>query len=171
MLSITYEFESTKNIERNGVIVKTIGANEYLHNNNKKIIFFIFDYSKNMASIAKQSRELEFALQQLDSDGTLSKTAAIYMVLTKSDLLLGGADDSAEAIKFIREKYFNLWENTEVYAKEHGYYFKILTYSLGEFMLGSTFNYNSKYSENIYNAIIASSFVEKKKKGFLGLGK
>jgi hypothetical protein len=38
-------------------------------------------------------------------------------------------------------------------------------------MLGSTFNYDSKYSENIYNAIIASSFVEKKKKGFLGLGK
>jgi hypothetical protein len=38
-------------------------------------------------------------------------------------------------------------------------------------MLGSTFNYNSKYSENIYNAIIASSFVEKKKKGLFGFGK
>jgi hypothetical protein len=176
MLSRTYEYETTKNVERNGVVLSTIGSNEFLHNDNKKIIFFILDYKETIdpfvtKNIADQSAQLEYALTSLNDDGTLSKTAAIYIVLTKSDLLPGGADDLTQAKRFIEEEYLNLWRNTKRYGEKHRYSVKILTYSLGEFMLGSTFNYDSKYSENIYNAIIASSFVEKKKKGFLGLGK
>lgn len=169
MVRATYELESTQNVEIDGRVYRTIGSNDFLHNDNKKIIFFIIDYKETIdpyvtRSIADQSSQLEYALSLLDDDGVLSKTADIYIVLTKSDLLPGGADNKAEAKAFVEREYKSLYKNTLRYGKKHRFDVNILTYSLGKFMLGSTFIYEPKYSKNIYNAIIASSFVEKRKR-------
>jgi hypothetical protein len=168
MVRATYELESTQNVEIDGRVYRTIGSNDFLHNDNKKIIFFIIDYKETIdpyvtRAIADQSAQLEYTLSLLDGDGVLAKTADIYIVLTKSDLLPGGADNLVEAEAFVEKEYKALWNNTKRYGRKHKFDVKVLTFSLGEFMLGTTFNYESKYSENIYNAIIASSFVEKKK--------
>jgi hypothetical protein len=169
----TYEYGTTSVAYQEEEEFTTIGVGEYLHNDNRKIIFFVIDYKQTIdndstQSIADQNAILDAALTLLNEDKIFERTKDVYIVLTKSDLLPGGADNLEAAKDFVEEEYLAFWKNTKEFGKDYGFGVKILTYSLGRVMLGTTFEFNPKYSENIYNAIIASSFVEKKKTGFLG---
>lgn len=168
----TYDYGTTTSAVDEGILIETIGAGEYLHNSNKKIIFFVIDYKETIdpkvtKSIADQAAILESALTLLERDGILKETYSVYIVLTKSDLLPGGADNLQEAKNFIDQEYSSFWNSVKTSGKDYEFGVKILTYSLGNFMLGTTFEFNPKYSENIYNAIIASTFTKKKSGGFL----
>lgn len=165
----TYK-QGTTRVGANGV--NTIGANQYLSNDNRKFIFLIVDYKETVTpmvtqSMAKQALQLETILDFLDKDGTLSKTDALHIVLTKSDLLPGGAQDLKGAEAFIAKEYNNLRASVKQYKEKYGFRdSRIIPFSLGHFMLDKVFEYDPTCSETIYNAITASTFVKPKPNRF-----
>lgn len=151
---------------------KTIGASTYLSNNNRKVICLIIDYKNaitemNNYSMATQSQQLATVLTLMEKDGTLAKTDALFIILTKSDLLPKGAGDLDAADKFINDKYLGLRRSVKEYSQQYGFETHIHTFSLGRFMLEKTYNYDSKTSEIILKDIAAVTFLDKKgrKKG------
>lgn len=130
-LDETYEVGITKN---------SIGAKDYLNNNNKKIILFIVDYFNHMESVNNhdgtsidQDLKLEKALGLLDSNGTLDNTDAIYLIVTKADLFPDGVDSYDYARQFIDGNYTNLVSNLETIRDNHNGSFDLvcMPYSIG----------------------------------------
>jgi hypothetical protein len=170
------DFYDLGNIKGVGIV----GSDDFLYNENKKLIFFIVDYKQTInpsvtKNLADQAAHLEAALSLLKKhDGKsspLENTKSVYIVLTKSDLLPGGADNLEAAENFLKKEYKSLWTNTENASKKYGFSTHVLPFSLGKFMLKEAFIYEEKYSENIYKAIIRSTFIEKKDKGLSKLFK
>lgn len=152
---------------------KTIGANAYLYNENRKVIFLVIDYKETISplvtqSMAKQALQLSTILDFLNADGTLAKADALHIILTKSDLLPGGADDLAAAERFIEKEYKSLRQSIKEYKAQYGFRdSRIIPFSLGSFMMEKIFNYNPRYSEIVYQSITASTFIHKpKSRGF-----
>lgn len=160
----TYKYSSTSSSTS-----KTIGANKFLQNNNRKVIFLVIDYKETISpqltqAMARQSLQLETILDLLEADGTLAKTDAMHIVLTKSDLLPGGASDLKAAENFINQEYRNLRQRVLDFKKQ--YKFKdasIIPYSLGNFMLDKVFEYNPKFSETVYSALASILIMPNKK--------
>lgn len=166
----TYKNATTASTTNEGK--KTIGANAYLYNENRKVIFLVIDYQETVSplitqTMAKQALQLGTILDFLHVDGTLAKTDALHIVLTKSDLLPGGAGDLATAEQFIEKEYKNLRQSIKDYKAQHGFRdSRIIPFSLGKFMMGKIFDYNPTFSETIYKSITASTFTNPKPKGF-----
>jgi hypothetical protein len=171
LVEMSGEFFKNTYHESSAMGGRNIGANNYLRNNNRKSIFLIVDYyvgAKNREAIHETTQEqmLDYVLTLLDRDGTLNATDALFLVITKADLLPNGVDDLASAEAFINDKFLNLRNNIRDYQKKYGFQTKILTFSLGRFMLGKTFEYNERSSKNMYDIIVATSFYNKGKGGW-----
>lgn len=160
----------------------TIGANGFLKSENPKVIFLIVDYDKGRKKgfdatlSATQSAQLNMVLSLLEEDGTLQKTDAVFLVLTKSDLLPGGSQDYQSAKEFVYGEYASLLRNIEDLGSKYDFNMRIYPFSLGDFMLGKTYNYNSATSSEIFEDIKRVTFKEKdkdiaKKRKRFGLGR
>ncbi|MFM9947412.1 MAG: hypothetical protein ACKV1O_05695 [Saprospiraceae bacterium] len=141
---------------------RSIGANGYLSNQNRKVIFLIIDYKKDIspsdASVADQSQQLSTVLKLLEKDKTLSKTDALFLVLSKSDLLPGGVNDLKSAEEFIDSKYLSLRKYVRRLSEKFKFNTAIHTFSLGQFMLEKTFKYDEYASEILYKEITELTF-------------
>jgi hypothetical protein len=149
-----------------------IGARNYLSNDNQKIIMFVVDYNTNRTGLdhqllATQSAQLEMTLSLLSRDGTLGKTHAVFVVVTKCDLLPEQQDVNRSVIHFLSTEYKGFLNNCKRMQEKHGFNLVVHPFSLGHFVLPKTYEYDEKYSKNIFEDIITFSFFEtgRKKNG------
>ena len=150
-----------------------IGARNYLRNNNQKIIIFVVDYQANRtgienAQIATQSAQLEMTLTLLSNDGTFDKTHAVFVVVTKCDLLPDQSNIENDVMHFINTEYRSFLNNCKRMRDKHRFNLVIHPFSLGKFRLEQTYDHDPRFSKNIFEDLISFSFYESgnKKKGF-----
>jgi len=146
----------------------SIGARNYLHNSNRKIIMFVIDYSSHRTGMdrqmmATQSAQLEMTLGLLSKDGTLDKTDAVFVVVTKCDLLPNQQNVGDAAVEFLQNEYMGFVKNCRRMKEKHQFELVIHPFSLGHFVLPKTYNYSPAYSSNIFDDLVYFSFLEKKK--------
>ncbi len=155
-----------------------LGAEKILKNDNKKLLFFVLDYStirglNEVCTEEDQLMTLLSALHTLSYDGpnpakpqedcTMSKVETVAIILTKSDLM--GYDDirerMREAERYITTNFrsflYKLDEVSRKYGcnKANGYNPYFLTFSLGNFYVGNTFDFNPRDSREIIKFIKA----------------
>lgn len=165
----------------------SIGARGYLKNNNRKLIFLFIDYSTevrgdDMSEIASQDSILNNVLDKLDRDGTLAKTDSLQLIITKADLMDGDHSERKNVtLEYMKNNHRNLLEFTKDLAIKYNWNKakdgdnKVLMhpFSLGKFMLGKTYNFNPRDSEELIRRMIQTAQNKKKtsiwnkvKKGF-----
>lgn len=156
-----------------------MGAGECLKSNNRKLLFFILDYSlckgiNGTTNEAQQSQILNTALQILSTDGkgknytegcTLSKVDSVAVIVTKSDLM--GVDDKKRrgqvAMDYIHNNFAAFMTALEAQCKRFGinkyagYRPYVMTFSLGKLLIGNTYAYNPSDSETIVDFISDST--------------
>lgn len=159
------------------LIWEDLGASKILANGNRKLLFFILDYSiisrASDASFTPIDQEmiLENALRVFSTDGTgpvnpktnlnngctLSKVDTVAVVVTKSDRMnTQNIDERIQiAEKYIYESFKgfmkSLYEKCKVLGinKSCNYQPYILTFSLGKFHIGETIEFDGTDSERI----------------------
>lgn len=147
----------------------TIGARGYLHNNNRKILFFVVDYQLSQSggsftTEVEQSSQLEMALGLLREDGTLRKTDAVFVVVTKADLMEGGAANREAMNEFLDREYKNLITNVADLSRQYGFRAIKHPFSLGKFEYKTFFSYDETFSRDIYHDLVNLSFKPPKKR-------
>ena len=153
---------------KDGIKKDNIGANKYLKNNNRKLLFFVLDYLsfiKDEKSILSQDSMLQNVLTLLSNDNTLDKTDTIYLILSKSDMFPKGENQLDFAQEFVDMKLKNLKNNLKIIQKEHNNNFKIILfpYSLGEIKFrGLLTNFDVTSPKNLIDWICAYSFSEER---------
>ena len=153
---------------KDGIKKDNIGANKYLKNNNRKLLFFVLDYLsfiKDEKSILSQDSMLQNVLTLLSNDNTLDKTDTIYLILSKSDMFTKGENQLDFAQEFVDMKLKNLKNNLKIIQKEHNNNFKIILfpYSLGEIKFrGLLTNFDVTSPKNLIDWICAYSFSEER---------
>ncbi len=155
-----------------------LGATQCITNSNKKLLFFVLDYSvisdKNpqaQCTEMDQVLTLAAALNVLRTDGpdkdnpekncTLSKVDSVAIIMTKSDLMEAtdqeGRLDEAEA--YINARFKNFMNDLLDCCRKWGINRKndynpyILAFSLGKFYIGNTVVFNDEDSEEIIEFI------------------
>ena len=157
---------------------KELGAQKILANDNKKMLFFVLDYSiiseasDAVMSSLDQELVLENALRVFSTDGTgkikenkghtndgctMSKVDTVAVIVTKSDRM--NTQDIAERTQIAEEYIYksfsgfmdNLYKKCKALGinKKTGFRPYILTFSLGEFHIGETIEYNGDDSKRI----------------------
>lgn len=154
-----------------GIGNDTIGSGSYLSNSNRKIIFFVIDFDRHMNSAPgpSQANKSQAILDLLDTSGTLSKTDAIYILISKADLFPGHTDKLEYARNFLNDNYKNFIENCKDKKSKYRDQFKLIVYpySIGEVKFQNLLTeFNNNSPSYITEAIMNHSFV--KKKSFLG---
>jgi hypothetical protein len=149
----------------------SIGARQYLKNSNRKIIMFVIDYRHHITradlhEMATQSAQLETTLQFLSNDGTLDKTDAVFIVVTKADLFSDQRNIKQEALNFLQEDYLNFLNMSKRMKSRHSFSLIVHAFSLGNFVLPKTYSYEPSYSDNLLSDLISFSFLEKNKPWF-----
>jgi hypothetical protein len=152
-----------------------ITAQKYLKNKNRKIIFFVIDYRADLASAhttyltANQATMLTAFLEILKNDGILKQTDSIVVIINKSDYMPQDKSMEETVKNYLNQNYLNfmniLGEYLRTYRinRANGYKPHVIPFSLGKFMLGRTFIYNSQDS-NVIVDILLSLSKEKSKK-------
>ncbi len=160
--------EKFVNAYKKGIKKDNIGANKYLKNNIRKLLFFVLDYLsfiKDEKSILSQDSMLQNVLTLLSNDNTLDKTDTIYLILSKSDMFPKGENQLDFAQEFVDMKLKNLKNNLKIIQKEHNNNFKIILfpYSLGEIKFrGLLTNFDVTSPKNLIDWICAYSFSEER---------
>lgn len=155
----------------------THGVTKYLANENRKMIFFVIDYSRTLLEDLRiedsdiiQRQCLDRALDVFSRDGTgsngannctFSKTDSIIVIVTKSDLM--GVDSREERLDVAKEYLQSIYKNFMVSLRDVCEDFNInaavgnkplvTTFSLGRFMLGNTVDFNDRDSLELINLI------------------
>ena len=155
-----------------------ISSKRYLKNDNRKLLFFVFDYqtfnNKDEQAISAQTNQLQNVLTLLSNDGTLNKTDSIFLLLSKSDKFPKGKDQVEHASSFVEEKMKNLKFNLKEIQSLHNNDFNIILfpYTIGEVKLkGILDKKNISSSKNLINWICEKSFSEERNwwKKFIGI--
>lgn len=152
----------------------------YLSTKNQKILFFIIDYNWHtgnlspMGEIVDQQTLLTGVLTDLDRYGTLNKTDAVFVLVTKSDLFPSHADKMEYCKRFIDEKYLNfivnLKELKEKYSRKSDFELKLYPYSIGEVKFKElVVNIDYESPEFVTRQIQKFSFFKERKRGLTGL--
>lgn len=147
----------------------SIGANEYLANDNNKSILLVIDYdpSRDDAGHADLQSIFLYVLNALSNDGTLRNTDAIQIVIAKADLI--ESNRAEEVDRYIKEHYSALLAMIQQLNKRYninptiGNKVLIHPFSLGKFMLQDTFEFDPSDSEKLLNFIAILSRPNKKK--------
>ena len=161
----------------------TIGANGYLQNENSKIIFLVIDYAADNEGqvdetmgdiIATQQDLLMNILLMLEDDGTLEKTVTIQIIVTKTDKMdLNNGSVNEQTEDYINTNYLNLINNIKILnnkydinkVREHKAI--VLPFSLGIFMLGKVYEYDSTDSAFMLASLLNGLPPEKSQTGFI----
>ena len=157
---------------------KELGAEKILANDNKKMLFFVLDYSiiskasDAVMSSLDQELVLENALRVFSTDGTgkikenkghtndgctMSKVDTVAVIVTKSDRMNTQNIDERTQIaeEYIYNSFSgfmdNLYKKCKALGinKKHNFRPYILTFSLGEFHIGETIEYDGTDSHRI----------------------
>ena len=146
---------------------------EYLSNSNRKILFFVIDYdthkrSKKISFGANQSSKLTSVLELLDNYGTLSKTDAVYILVTKSDLFPDDVDSREYAKQFMELENLNftnnLKEKKERYSNSNKFSITVFPYSIGKVKFKSlVVEKDLSGAEFVTRAIQKHAFITRKK--------
>jgi hypothetical protein len=144
-----------------------IGANEYLTNNNKKVIFFVIDYEfakKATANEEDQADQIEIVLTKLVQGKILAKTDAGILVVSKidkmpkSELGNGSYEDLLTATRrYVDEEHSSLIENIRTFGKNHKFKTLITPFTLGEFKFNNSYAYNEETSEELFQLLVEST--------------
>lgn len=153
------------------------GVTKYLSNDNRKMIFFVIDFSKVVqdnydphSSDTIQRQTLSRALDVFSHDGTgkdgtvnctFSKTDSIIVIVTKADLM--GVESREERLtiakQYLTEVYKSFMIDLQEVCANHninatvGNKPLVTTFSLGRFMLGNTVDFNDRDSIELINII------------------
>lgn len=167
-----------------------LGAGQCLHNNTKKTLFFLLDYStiigKNSAfSEIKQALILENALTVFRSDGegptgeincTMSKVQTVAIIVTKSDMMdeqLGRTltpEERADiAMDYLNKRFLLFMNNLSMLCKKYDINSNnknrnqpfITTFSLGKFYVGNSVAYDETDSARLARFIMACTDKER----------
>lgn len=165
-----------------------LGAGTCLESNNRKLLFFIIDYSmtigeNNMSSESNQREILEAALDILSSDGdgkngekgcTFSKIDTVAIILNKSDIMNESDEEkkSEIAIKYVGDKFAAFMSKLEGKCryfgvnKPVGYRPYIMPFSIGRKLIGNLYEYDPRDSKKVVEFI--SDVTSGEDTGFLG---
>lgn len=159
----------------NQIVWENLGASRCMKNNNRKVLFFLLDYSvieggKDISDM-DQNLTLQTALTVLCSDGegkghvkncTMSKVDSVAILLTKADLM--GTDDVQERLRIGMEYLQNnfrafmnkLSDKCQQFGinKANNYRPYIVTFSLGEFYVGNTMRFDPTDSRRLAEIIV-----------------
>lgn len=186
MMEISGEsFKKLANANQCGAeIWNNLGAGQCLKNTNRKLLFFLVDYSvvlgySNDYKTIDQEKILLSALTVFKSDGsgnnyrvgcTMSKVDTVAVIVTKCDLMPDvetTKDRMDVACEYFTSKFKAFMNDLSRTCKEFGinkaneYKPYIITFSLGRFYIGNTMVYDGTDSERIADFIIKSTVVEK----------
>lgn len=156
---------------------KELGAEKCLRSTNKKVLFFVLDYSairgiNPMCTAFDQLQILNSALTTLCNDGpdpnrpsrncTMSKVETVTILVTKSDLMgsnLTVQQRLEEAKRYMSVHFRNFMNQLMLVSREFGcnsannYQPYFMTFSLGDFYVGNTFVFNPTDSRQIIDFI------------------
>jgi DNA replication protein DnaC len=146
----------------------SIGARTYLNNNNRKILMFVIDYrhhkfGHDIREIATQDAQLQNVLMLLSNDGTLDKTDALMIVVTKADLFSKSISLNDAVHQFlISSDYLNFFNTCKRLKEKHKFRLILHPFSLGTFKLPKIYDFNPLFSDNLLSDLISFSFRKKK---------
>ena len=172
-------------------IWKELGATKCLESKNRKLLFFVLDYSiisgrnaETGTNERKQNKCLEKSLDVFGTDGenntgrncTLSKVDTVAIIMTKCDLMdCSSYEERKEmAQEYIDQNFREFMGTLEEKSRSFGineqnnYKPYMLLFSLGQFYVGNTFLFDNYYSEKIIDFIRTTTRSEKIKGGFFG---
>lgn len=140
---------------------------EYMFDSpNTKVLFLAVDFSPtyDISDDNKtQKAQFQYMLQFLEKNGIAPEFEAIVIVVTKWDK--AGSTDDEVATDFLKERFMALINLCKRFKEDYGIEFYIYTFSLGEFIADTTYEYNSKDSKKIYDLLCSFTSVKEKKKG------
>jgi hypothetical protein len=144
----------------------SIGAREYLSNSNRKILLFVIDYNHHRIGaganeFASQDAQLENVLFLLSKDGTLDKTDALMLVVSKADLIPNHGRINESVERFLSNEYLNFINRCKDMKMKHKFKLLMYPFSLGSFVLPRTYRFDPTFSDQLLHDLIALSYVEK----------
>lgn len=169
---------------------ETLGAGQCLHNDTKKTLFFLLDYStiigKNTEySEVRQGVILDNALTVFRSDGdgptgeincTMSKVKNVAIIITKSDMMdeqegrrLTSEERADIAMDYLNKRFRFFMQNLSAMCKKYGinanntkrYKPFVTTFSLGKFYVGNSVAFDETDSASLANFIMACTDKER----------
>lgn len=152
-----------------------MGAGSCINGKNRKLLLFIVDYSLSvngainpLSTEFKQSQILDTLLRILSNDGdgntekncTLSKVDTVAVIVTKSDLMHCEHDKRTQcAMRYLNNTFAQFMTNLRQKCQKFGINKPvgndpyIMAFSLGKLLVGNTYEYDPKDSEEIVNFI------------------
>lgn len=145
--------------------ISTHGATAYLGNDNRKLLFFLIDYSTIVESDSRvdmlQKQCLSRALEVFSQQAIFSKTDTVCVIVTKSDKM--GVYDPEERYK-IGHQYLDYKHSSFMKGltqacrqfgmnKEVGCQPIVMTFSIGEVGIGNTVHVDYRDAEILLNFI------------------
>ena len=162
-----------------------LAAGTCLESNNRKLLFFIIDYSslRDEEKIGEQYEVLESMLNILKTDGpsgdgkkgcTLSKVDTVAIIVTKSDMMdtEQHVDKMECAKEFISENFATFKEkliaNCQMFGinKPVGFKPYVVPFSVGKMYVGNTYEFDPTDADALVDFI--STVIAGNKTGFLG---
>lgn len=148
------------------VTVANHGATAFLSNNNRKILFFLIDYSsvvdRNSSTDVLQRNCLSRALITFANQGVFSKTDTVCVIVTKSDKM--GVYDPEERYKLAHEyltyRHSDFMQGLSNECrkfgmnKEVGFKPIVMTFSIGEVGIGETVHWDTRDADTLLNFIL-----------------
>jgi GTP-binding protein EngB required for normal cell division len=139
---------------------------EYMFDSpNTKVLFLAVDFSPSYEisdDNKTQRTQFQYMLQFLENNGIASEFEAIVIVVTKWDM--AGTTDDEVAKDFLKDRFMGLINLCKRFKEDYGVNFYIHTFSLGEFIGQTTYEYNSQDSKKIYDMLCSFTPVKENKK-------
>lgn len=134
----------------------------FLEGNNRKIHFFFIDYNKENSAEQddyKQSDYLQAAATFFNNNDVFKKTTdAIYMVVTKSDLIPGEKEQRiSNSVSYLKDNYTSFINSIKEKCKKNGINGGKLTvepFSLGKVYFQQICEFNDETSERIIDILM-----------------
>lgn len=182
-----YEREYQVNIlneeDRESVETAFDSLNVLLESNNQKIHFFFIDYQseikgKRDKKNLSQKNYLEAAATYFRDRGDLfkKKTDAVYVIVTKSDLIKSASSDNSDVRQLAREflygNFGNFMDVIEDQCKKYSVNFEVKMFSIGEVFFKGICKLDYHYAKNIINDLLSKVRPQsdnKVKNWFLGI--
>jgi hypothetical protein len=143
----------------------TIWERGYLTSPNRKLLFFVIDYTQHAQALKSkdgdQSSKLEAVLTLLDKKGILERTDGLYLLVSKADRFPQGADPGGYAERFLTDEYLNFVQGCRDLKAKNRDQFRITgyPYTVGEVRFGQLItSYNERSPEFVVDRILHHAF-------------
>jgi hypothetical protein len=164
-----YELNNQKNIlsinQRESVETAFESLNLLLESDNQKIHFFFIDYqsetrSKRDKNNLTQENYLDAAATYFRNRGDLfvKKTDAVYVILTKSDLIKADESNNSDATQiaseFLNGNFGNFMDVIKDQCKKSSVNFEVKMFSIGEVFFKSISKLDYRFTSNIIEDLL-----------------